>query len=189
MLIRGRSGFKGLGSGIAEDYALPKAKLNENPRGKTYVFQLTATRLIDDASIYSAKEKARRKATVVIPLPRRAAMVVEIETPSRDFLFFGIFLASLQIFDGVLTSMGLDRFGMHAEGNPMMRHLMEYVGPHQALLTVKILAIIFVAVLTVLAKRLSWIKDLIGVLSCIYLFAAVIPWVYLLFVKYHGTAF
>jgi tRNA A-37 threonylcarbamoyl transferase component Bud32 len=167
-----------------EGFNIPKAKQIDAPRGKTYVLELTATRLIDEAGLAMKEQSKKRKATVVIRLPRRAAVVVEIEAPSRDFIFLGVFLASLQVFDGMLTSMGLTRFGTHAEGNPMMRFLIEHIGAHQALVTVKVMAVVLVAFLTVLAKRAKWIKDLIGVLSCIYLFAAVLPWIYLLFVKY-----
>ena len=121
---------------------------------------------------------------MVIPLPRKAAVIIEIESPSRDFLFLGVFLASLQIFDAVFTSIGLSRFGLHAEGNPLLRRLMIEYGPDQALIMVKLFAIMVVVGLTVLAKKLSWVKDLIGVLSCVYLFAAIIPWLYLLYIKY-----
>ena len=152
-------------------------------RRKTYVFQLTGTRLIDEAGL-RRESKPRRKTTVVIPLPRKAAVIIEIESPSRDFLFLGVFLASLQIFDAVFTSIGLSRFGLHAEGNPLLRRLMIEYGPDQALIMVKLFAIMVVVGLTVLAKKLSWVKDLIGVLSCVYLFAAIIPWLYLLYIKY-----
>lgn len=184
-LLNDRKPFGDLQLSAEEGFNAPKAKQSDAPRGKTYVLELTATRLIDEAGLVVKKqEKKKRKATVVIRLPRRAAVVIEIEAPSRDFIFFGVFLASMQIFDGVLTSMGMTRFGTHAEGNPMMRFLIEQIGTHQALVAVKIMAVLLVVFLTVLAKRAKWIKDLIGVLSCVYLFAAVLPWIYLLFVKY-----
>lgn len=150
---------------------------------KTYVFKLTATSLFNSAQTEKFGKKIR-KATVTIPLPRRAALIFEIEPPSREYIFFGIFLGSLQVFDGALTRMGIQKFGSQAEGNPMMRYLIEMLGTEQALLIAKISAIGFVIVLTIFAKRIKWIKDLIGVLSFIYLFAAVIPWMLLLFAKY-----
>jgi hypothetical protein len=183
-ILPGKRPFNDLSFSAEEGYNVPKAKQLDE-RSKTYVFEVTATRLIEKAGLEEKPERKRRKATVVLRLPRRAAVIIEIEAPSRDFIFFGIFLASLQIFDGVLTSMGMTRFGTHAEGNPMMRYLMEQVGAHQALVIVKLFAVLLVVMLTVLAKRAKWVKDLIGFLSCIYLFMAVIPWLYLLFAKYH----
>jgi len=150
-------------------------------RGKTYMFTLSATKLLDEAQLQSADAKPRRKATISIPLPKRAAIVFEIEKPSRDFIFFGIFLISLQVFDGVLTSAGVSKFGTSAEGNVFLRGLMERFGANEALFVIKSFAIGLVVFLTILAKRISWIKDLIGVLSCIYLVAAIVPWLLILF--------
>ena len=151
---------------------------------KTYVFRLTSTRLIEEANRETSKTSPS-KATVVIPLPRRAALIFEIEPPSRDFIFFGIFFASLQVFDGVFTSIGTAQMGTHMEGNPLLKTLMDHMGANEALTLVKAFAVMAVVFMTCLAKRMRWIKDLISFLSCIYLFAAIIPWLYLLFEQYH----
>lgn len=153
-------------------------------KNKTYVFRLSATQVLEDSKAGLRTVQPRRKGTIKIPLPRNAAFVFEIEIPSRDFIFFGVFLASLQFFDGVLTSMGMDKFGLHAEGNPFLRNIFYKFGHENTMLVVKSLAIIAVIFLTILAKRIKWIKDLIGALSFIYLFAAILPWVYFIFVKY-----
>lgn len=165
-----------------EEHAPSARKLAEKPRrGRTYVFKLTATKILDEASLATKPVRPRRKATVILPLPKRAAIVFEIEAPSRDFIYFGVFLASLQVFDGVLTSMGMSRFSLDAEGNPLLRELMMHYGPESALFAVKGLAIIMVVFLTFLAKRQRWIKDMIAALSCLYLFAAILPWIYFLY--------
>lgn len=147
-------------------------------RGKTYILQLRATRLLSGSEALEEKPRTQRKVT--IPLPRRAALVFEIESPSRDVIFLGVFLASLQIFDGVLTSMGVSKWGLRAEANPVLRELMGAIGPESTLLVVKGTAVFVVLVLTILAKRLYWMKDVIAILSCLYLFAAIIPWLFLL---------
>ncbi len=179
-LLADRKPFKDLDLSQEAGFPERKGKQTEIHRGRTYVMSLTATRLIDQSGCEQAPDKPRRKATVIIPLPRRAAMVLEIEYPSRDFIYLGIFLGSLQIFDWVLTHMGVSRFGSHAEGNPFLRYIMSVVGPERTLMVVKLAAIMLVILLTVLARRTRWIKDLIGALSLIYLFAAVVPWIYLL---------
>ena len=160
------------------------SKKSARKRQKTYVFQLTSTRLIEDSVLKSKQTKPKRKATVIIPLPRSAAVILEIESPSRDFIYLGFFLASLQIFDGVLTSMGVARFGVVMEGNPLLKSLMLTFGPANTLFAVKFLSILTVGLLTFLARRIKWVKDIIGLLSCVYLFAAILPWLYILFVQY-----
>lgn len=166
---------------------LPAIDKNTTPsrtRNKTYIFSLRATKIMEDSKGGITTSKPRKKGTVKIPLPRNAAFIFEIEIPSRDFIFFGIFLGSLQIFDGFLTSLGMNKFGLHAEGNPFLRSIFYKFGPENTMLVVKSLAIIAVIFLTVLAKKIRWIKDLIGALSCIYLFAAILPWIYFIFIKY-----
>ena len=182
-LIPDRKAFKDLELSHESGYPERQGKRTEIHKGKTYVLSLTATRLLDASALEKTEQYPRRKVTVVVPLPRRAAMVLEIESPSRDFIFLGIFLASLQVFDWVLTHMGVSRFGAHAEGNPVLRYIMSLVGPERTLLVVKVAAIILVVFLTDLAKRTRWIKNLISVLSFIYFFAAVLPWIYLLYLQ------
>lgn len=166
---------------------LPTQKFSDSTsrtKNKTYVFKLNATGILEDSASGLRSAHHRQKGTVKIPLPKNAAFVFEIEIPSRDFILFGVFLASLQVFDGVLTSMGMDKFGLHSEGNPFLRSIFYKFGHENTMLVVKSLAIIAVVFLTILAKRIKWIKDLIGALSCIYLFAAILPWLYFIFVKY-----
>ena len=146
---------------------------------KTYHFQLKATRVYSEAELKATRP--RPKATITLPLPRRAALVFEIEAPSKDFLFFGIFLASLQLFDGVLTAMGIQRFTTHAEGNPMLRYFMHRYGPQETLFAVKAFAIACVALMTLFAARSRWIKNTMKLLCGIYLGAAILPWLYLLY--------
>jgi hypothetical protein len=111
---------------------------------------------------------------------RNATIVIELEPPSRALIYFAIFLVSLQILDGMLTSIGMARFGIHSEGNPLLKNLMIRFSPDQALVAVKTLAVLMVVTLSVVANRMKWVRDIIGVLSCIYLFAAIIPWIYII---------
>ena len=153
---------------------------NPAHRGKTYIFKLRATRLLNESGQQRIVGTSGPHATVKIPLPSRAALIFKIEPPSRDFIYLGVFLASLQIFDGVLTSMGLNQLGLHAEANPLLRYLMRHLGPTSALLAVKGAAIFVVLILTILARKMHWVKDLIAALSCLYLLAAILPWLYVL---------
>lgn len=98
-------------------------------------------------------------------------------------LVFGMLLCMLQVFDGILTSVGVSRFGTAIEGNPFIRALMEEWGYVTALGFVKVAAILIVVGLTFFARRIPWINNAMGAISCVYIFAAIIPWTYILFVK------
>lgn len=98
-------------------------------------------------------------------------------------LLLGFFLAALQAVDGVLTSIGVTRFGTSIEGNPMLRQLMEHFGHIPTLAILKLIAIIIVLSLTYLAQRRPWVHNAMGALTCVYLVAAILPWTYILFIK------
>lgn len=150
----------------------------KDPR-KEYILRFGATQIFNLKS-RPIPEKEARKKSVVLPLPGRRSIILEVEPSSRVFLYFGLLLASLQLFDWMLTTLGVTRYGLDAEGNPMLRHLMKTLGPHNALFAVKASAIVLVLILTYLARRTQWIKNVIVALSCLYLAAAIIPWAIIL---------
>ena len=134
--------------------------------------EITNSQILDDRDFKSN--------TYIFNLPRDKTIILEIEKPSRELIYFALFFVSLQIADGMLTSIGVARFGISGEGNPFLKNLMLEHGPDKALFIVKACAIFIIAGLTALAKRAPFVKDIIGTLSCIYLFAAIIPWVYII---------
>lgn len=91
-------------------------------------------------------------------------------------------LMLLQILDGVLTSIGIDRFGLDVEGNSFLRGMMEQFGHVPTLAVAKFFAIALIASLALTANRVRWIPKAMGALTCLYLFAAILPWTYLLFI-------
>ncbi len=121
--------------------------------------------------------------TIGVPLPRGKTVILELPQPSREVFYFGAFLASLQIVDGILTSIGIRKFGISGEGNPILRMAMSVFTPDQAIVLGKLLAILIVVGLTIAAKRTRFIRDMIGFLSCFYLVAAIIPWLYCLYLS------
>ena len=155
--------------------------LEKSPNGKdTLIFKLTNSPSIELTNSKILDEKDFNSRTYVFDLPRGATIILELERPSRALIYFSIFFVSLQIVDGMLTSIGMTRFGIHGEGNPFLRGLMSNYTPDHVLLVVKSIAVLIILALSYIARKISWIKDLIGTLSCIYLFAAIIPWVYVL---------
>ena len=100
-----------------------------------------------------------------------------------DALFIGALLAILQAMDGLLTSLGVARFGSSVEGNPLLRVLFDQYGCVPTLAIFKTMAILSVVTLTCVAKELPWVKQMMEAMSCFYLIVAVIPWAYILFIK------
>jgi len=92
-------------------------------------------------------------------------------------------LCLFQVLDGLMTSIGVARFGVEVEGNPLIRTLMIEFGSDMALGVVKFLSILIVIALAYFAPRVSWIKGAMGAVTGFYLFAAIIPWTYILFIK------
>lgn len=106
-----------------------------------------------------------------------------VKAPVRKAFFLGIILCVFQALDGVLTLVGVNRFGIDFEGNPFIRSLMEQFGHVPVLGLLKGLAVLMVIGLVFSAKRLPWVNNAMGALSCIYLIAAILPWTYILFVQ------
>jgi hypothetical protein len=80
----------------------------------------------------------------------------------------------LQIADGVLTYAAVERFGTHAEGNPILVTWIMLTGAAPALFGAKVLACACGGVLYAAGVH----RVLIG-LSALYLFAAVMPWLHI----------
>jgi len=97
---------------------------------------------------------------------------------AREIILLSIFLSVLQAADGVLTAIGVEYFGLRMEGNVLLRSAMESFGHIEALALVKLFSISFVIGLAFLHKKVRWVKNALGLICCIYIFAAIIPWTY-----------
>jgi Domain of unknown function (DUF5658) len=82
-----------------------------------------------------------------------------------------------QALDGALTYVGLVTFGTAMEGNPLLADLMHAVGEGPALAGAKLVAGAFGMLL-----HLAAVHRIVALLTAFYLFAAVLPWMVLLFV-------
>jgi hypothetical protein len=83
--------------------------------------------------------------------------------------------ASLQIADAWLTAVGIDRFGMAAEANPLLALPMSLVGPIAALTIAKVLSVGGAVALYRLSRH-----GLLAVLTLMYMFVAIAPWTWAL---------
>lgn len=103
------------------------------------------------------------------------------EKAARSTLLLGALLVSVQAADWFLTAAGISRYGVSAEGNPILRELMIRFGHLETLTAAKIAAIFLIAFLTYLASKQPWVNKALGAIACIYIFTAIIPWTYVLF--------
>jgi hypothetical protein len=103
--------------------------------------------------------------------------------PGKKALILGGLLCLLQALDGIFTSIGISRFGIDIEGNPLVRLLMEEYGQLMVLALLKALSVGSIVLLTCFTNRIVWLNSAMGMLNCAYLFMAILPWTYLLFVQ------
>ena len=101
---------------------------------------------------------------------------------ARHTLYLALVLSVVQAFDGLLTSLGMVRFGPSMEANPLIRILIEEYGHIAALGITKILGIIVVITIALHANYLRWLDNAFRGIMLFYLFRAILPWTYVLFI-------
>jgi Domain of unknown function (DUF5658) len=82
----------------------------------------------------------------------------------------------VQLFDGVLTYLGIITYGPGAEGNPVISSMMQTFGHAGGLMTAK-----FTAAGLGAALHFRRVHGLIAALTGLYVAAAIVPWAALLF--------
>ena len=83
-----------------------------------------------------------------------------------------------QAADGVFTYLGIQAFGRMIEANPLISYLIQIMGAGPALAGSKLAAIGCGSLLHLLT-----VHRIVAALTGVYLVAAIVPWVYLLFVS------
>lgn len=99
-----------------------------------------------------------------------------IKKTSNGIVILAAILIALQVLDGILTGFGMSLFGTAAEGNSLLRSLMDVIGYVPALIIAKSAAIAVICFICKVAKSYSWIKYALAGSVLIYVFAAIIPW-------------
>ena len=83
----------------------------------------------------------------------------------------------VQVFDGVLTYIGVRTHGPDIEGNPLITWLMASMGEGPGLAAAKV-----TAGALGMALHLSAVHKAVALLAAFYIVVAIIPWVAILFV-------
>ena len=105
------------------------------------------------------------------------SIVVLFQPPFSKFRSLFLTNVGLQILDGHLTVRGLA--AGFAEGNPLVRRLIEAVGPLEGIFAVKLLAIAGLFLLYRRGRHPITIAGLAS-LAVVYLVGAIVPWTLLL---------
>ena len=105
----------------------------------------------------------------------------KISALAKEIAILGIILVGMQIADGILTAIGVSYFGTSIEGNVVLRTLMNSYGVVATLIGVKVIAIGIVMTLCHLAFTVTWLRSALKLVISLYLFAAIIPWSYILY--------
>ena len=91
-------------------------------------------------------------------------------TPTHAILAFALF-AAVQLADATLTLIGVSRFGVSAEANPLIASFISLCGPIAGLCAAKAVAIVAGAILHAAARYLALV-----LLTVVFVFAALVPW-------------
>ena len=83
--------------------------------------------------------------------------------------------AAVQLADGILTLVGVARFGPAVETNPILSLCIVALGAGVALSIAKVAAVVLATVLHSTGSHL-----VLALLTVLYVFAAVLPWMWLL---------
>lgn len=96
--------------------------------------------------------------------------------PDHGIMLLGALLILAQILDGALTIGGVATYGTAAEGNPILRSLMELIGLAPAVIVTKLACSGLIVGLCYQAHSIAWLpRALKGILG-VYALLAVIPW-------------
>jgi Domain of unknown function (DUF5658) len=104
--------------------------------------------------------------------------VVLLEPPLAKLRALVLTNVGLQVLDGHLTLKGLDRG--FSEGNPILGRIMETVGPTEAVLATKLLAIAVLFLVYRHAWRQRSTTAALASLAILYVSFAIVPWAMLL---------
>lgn len=102
--------------------------------------------------------------------------VAQQQSTSRELLILAAVLIVFQLLDGVLTALGVARYGIEAEGNALLRTFMYWWGAPTALFGAKAIAIMVVFALVRLAPQVPWVPTAMRCVIALYACAAIIPW-------------
>jgi hypothetical protein len=91
------------------------------------------------------------------------------------FKFFLATLAIFQIQDGLCTHVGVDRFGIGIEANPLIRCFVDAFGVHAGLALPKLFGLVLIAYILYYEKFSHKTSTLVllFLVNCFYLYAAI----------------
>lgn len=111
----------------------------------------------------------------VVATPYHRAIGAALRNPAT-MTWLAIALVFFQIVDGILTAIGMSRFGIGMEGNPALRAGMGALGVVPTLAIAKTVAISIIIWLRLVGEKVAWVGEALALIALTYLSAAVVPW-------------
>lgn len=110
-------------------------------------------------------------------------MTGEYKMRNKIVLSLGMFLVLMQVLDGIFTIAGVLKWGIRAEGNPLIYNLMLNYDPVLVVVSVKVVA----SIIAIFLMKMAYISRTaivsLFLASTFYFFVAIVPWAYVLFVR------
>jgi len=95
-------------------------------------------------------------------------------TRTRAIVSLALFTA-VQVADASMTAVGVRRFGLGAEGNPLVSFYIQTWGLAAGLMGAKLIAVAAGLVLHALSRHLE-----LALLTVVFVFGAIVPWAWAL---------
>ena len=103
------------------------------------------------------------------------ALRVPLSTTQTRAAWALVIFSAIQVADGVMTAAGAAQYGTSIEANPLLVFLFGVVGTAATIVAVKLFAIVCATVLHLREKYSA-----LAILTVVYLFAAILPWTFVL---------
>lgn len=107
---------------------------------------------------------------------RQIKVLSRADEQTTDLMVLGSILILVQLLDGIFTAIGINKFGVSIEGNPLIRSAIEIWGVFPTLFFIKLATIVVTMFLIFMVKEIEWLRKALQLTIGVYLFAAIIPW-------------
>ena len=125
------------------------------------------------------KQRKDESSKLLLVIGGQKARVRNNRTKAAIFVFAALALAL--VLDGVLTYLGLARFGIAMEANGFVQKLCEIIGIIPGLIVAKGFALMCLGIIYHYGKKYLWVTFLVGGLTLVHVGFALVPWTIILY--------
>lgn len=158
-------------------------KAPHSPTGNFKLVRGTSLEFGDPATSHPTSNRKSISPTSLIRA-RQIYMAISLASPKMaipntklDLIRkLGWLLILFQILDGAFTLLGISIFGSAIEGNPIIKHVIEYCGPGLAIGLIKLLTIIIIFSICIFGCQVKWLTNALRGVAGVYFIFALVPW-------------